>query len=136
MHLEREIKYLMKKRISIVFPGHENFGSGFENLARHSHHRRRCCCPRQHRDNAFCRAIGHPGGRIVRRSTADASKRRTRNRPDDKPFPGPSSPSLRRPRCVRISRTLRRKLCKHVEERPSRVKKKCINADIINVSIT
>lgn len=78
-----------------------------------SHHRRRYYCLRRRRDNAPCRAIGRPQGQTARRSTADASKHRTRSRPDDKPFLWPFSPNLRRPRCVRILRTLRRKLYKH-----------------------
>lgn len=82
-------------------------------FVRHSHHRRTYCCLRQRPDSAPCKAIGHPREQTARRSTADASKRRTRSRPDDKPFLWPFSPNPRRPRCVRILRTLRRKLYKH-----------------------
>lgn len=96
-------------------------GSG-RAYARHSHHRKKCYCPRRRRDSAPCRAIERLGERIVRRSTADASKRRTRNRPNDKPFPWPFSPNHRRLRCVRISRTWRRKFCTHA---PSGTRVKC-----------
>lgn len=87
-------------------------------FARYSHHRRMYCCLRRRRDSAPCITIERPRGQTARRSTADASKRRTRSRPDDKPFPWPFSPNPRRPRCVCISRTLRRKLYKH-EKRDS-----------------